>query len=253
MSELAANYLKDVSADAPDLFFHALAILHSTAYRTEHASALRQNFPRIPLPAKLEDLRASAELGRRIAALLDTETPVANVTAGKFDAPFASIGALAHVEGLQLAAEDFEITAGCGHVGKGGVTMPAKGKLVERDYSENEINLLSQAAERLHVTVEAIKETLGATTFDVYLNNSAYWRNIPRNVWEYTIGGYQVIKKWLSYRETELLGRALTLAEANEVRDMSRRTAAILLASDELDKNYLTAKASNVVTNDAAK
>jgi hypothetical protein len=46
-------------------------------------------------------------------------------------------------------------------------------------------------------------------------------------VWEYTIGGYQVIKKWLSYRESELLGRALTLAEANEVRDTARRLTAI--------------------------
>jgi hypothetical protein len=248
LSELAANYLKDVSADAPDLFFHALAILHSTAYRTEHASALRQNFPRIPLPAKLEDLRASANLGKSIAALLDTETPVANVTAGKLDAPFASIGALAHAEGLQLQAEDFEITAGWGHAGKGGVTMPAKGKLVERDYTEAETNALTLTAERLGLSLEDIKKTLGATTFDIYLNNSAYWRNIPRSVWEYTIGGYQVIKKWLSYRETELLGRALTLAEANEVRDTARRIAAILLTSGELDKNYLAAKATNAVT-----
>ena len=29
---------------------------------------------------------------------------------------------------------------------------------------------------------------------------------MPANVWEYYIGGYQVIKKWLSYREQELLG-----------------------------------------------
>ena len=66
-----------------------------------------------------------------------------------------------------------------------------------------------------------------------------------------TIGSYQVIKKWLSYRETELLGRALTLAEAKEVRDIARRVSAILLSSGDLDKNYLTAKASNTVTNDA--
>jgi Type ISP C-terminal specificity domain len=249
---LAANYLKDVSADAPDLFFHALAILHSTAYRTEHASALRQNFPRLPLPAKLEDLQSSAALGKRIAALLDTETGVANVTTGKLDAPFASIGALAHSEGLQLQASDFEITAGWGHAGKGGVTMPAKGKLLERDYTETEIAALTLTAARLGLSLEDVKETLGQTTFDIYLNNSAYWRNIPRNVWEYTIGGYQVLKKWLSYRETELLKRALTLAEANETRDTARRIAAILLSSNDLDKNYLTAKASNSIPNEAA-
>ena len=249
-SELAANYLKNVSADAPDLFFHALAILHSTAYRTEHASALRQNFPRIPLPQRAELLQSSAELGKRIAALLDTETPVANVTAGKLDAPFASIGALAHSEGLQLQAEDFEITAGWGHAGKGGVTMPGRGKLIERDYTPIEIEALTKTAERLGLTPEETRETLGATTCDVYLNGSAYWRNVPRNVWEYTIGGYQVIKKWLSYRESELLKRPLNLAEANEARDTARRICGILLSASELDANYLTAKTTNAVTND---
>ena len=39
---------------------------------------------------------------------------------------------------------------------------------------------------------------------DLYLNDASYWRNVPARVWDYTIGGYQVIKKWLSYREAKL-------------------------------------------------
>ena len=42
-------------------------------------------------------------------------------------------------------------------------------------------------------------------SYDVYLNQVACWRLVPKPVWEYTIGGYQVIKKWLSYREKPLL------------------------------------------------
>jgi hypothetical protein len=252
LENLGLNDADENAETASLVWYHALAVGYSPVYLAENADGIRQDFPRVPLPAKLEDLRGSAELGKRIAALLDTETPVANVTAGKLDAPFASIGALAHVSGGQLQPEDFEITAGWGHAGKGGVTMPAKGKHVERDYTEAETNALTQTAEQLDLSLEEIKQTLGATTFDIYLNNSAYWRNVPRNVWEYTIGGYQVIKKWLSYRETELLGRALTLAEANEIRDTARRIAAILLSSGELDKNYLTAKASNAVVNESA-
>jgi len=38
-----------------------------------------------------------------------------------------------------------------------------------------------------------------------------------------------VIKKWLSYREQELLGRPLKLEEVTEVTHMARRIAAILL------------------------
>jgi Type ISP C-terminal specificity domain len=77
---------------------------------------------------------------------------------------------------------------------------------------------------------------------NVYLNDTAYWRNIPANVWDYTIGGYQVIKKWLSYREHGLLGRALTADEAREVTHMARRIAAIVLLYPALDTNYLAIK-----------
>ncbi len=40
---------------------------------------------------------------------------------------------------------------------------------------------------------------------------------------EYTLGGYQVIKKWLSYREKELPGRSLTADEARYVANVARR------------------------------
>jgi hypothetical protein len=76
----------------------------------------------------------------------------------------------------------------------------------------------------------------------VYLNDVAYWRNIPANVWDYRIGGYQVIKKWLSYREQELLGRPLKSDEAREVVNMARRIAAIILLQPQLDANYLAIK-----------
>ncbi|HEU0009037.1 MAG TPA: type ISP restriction/modification enzyme, partial [Verrucomicrobiae bacterium] len=78
----------------------------------------------------------------------------------------------------------------------------------------------------------------GLSTCDVYLNDTACWRNIPANVWDYTIGGYQVIKKWLSYREHELLGRALSTDEAREVTHTARRLAALLLLQPALDANY---------------
>ena len=37
-------------------------------------------------------------------------------------------------------------------------------------------------------------------TFDIHLNDRAYWRNVPAAVWSYKLGGYQVLKKWLSYQ-----------------------------------------------------
>jgi hypothetical protein len=109
--------------------------------------------------------------------------------------------------------------------------MPGKGRIVARPYTSNE----------QHAMGTAVAE-LGATTCDIYLNERAYWCNIPQRVWEYTIGGYQVIKKWLSYREFSLLGRSLQIDEVREVRHMARRIAAILLLEPELDANYEAVK-----------
>ena len=72
---------------------------------------------------------------------------------------------------------------------------------------------------------------LGETTFDVYLNERAYWRNVPAAVWNYKLGGYQVLKKWLSYRERPILARPLLPEEVQHFTDTARRIAAILLAT----------------------
>ena len=53
------------------LFYHALAVMHAPAYREEHAEYLAEDWPRIPLPGTLEALNASAELGKKVAQLLD--------------------------------------------------------------------------------------------------------------------------------------------------------------------------------------
>jgi NAD(P)H-dependent FMN reductase len=52
------------------------------------------------------------------------------------------------------------------------------------------------------------------------------------------MGGYPVLKKWLSYREHVILGRSLKPEEVREFRDIARRIAAILLFEPALDTNY---------------
>ena len=74
---------------------------------------------------------------------------------------------------------------------------------------------------------------LGETTFDIYLNARAFWRNIPAHVWTYKLGGYQVLKKWLSYREREILGRMLTPEDVQHFTDTARRIGAIAVAPVE--------------------
>lgn len=56
---------------ASNLFHHVAAVMHAPTYAKENAGALRQNWPRVPLPAGREVLEASAALGRKMAALLE--------------------------------------------------------------------------------------------------------------------------------------------------------------------------------------
>ena len=74
----------------------------------------------------------------------------------------------------------------------------------------------------------------GDATYDVYLNGDAFWRNVPAAVWTYRLGGYQVLKKWLSYRERSVLGRALSPEEVQHVADTARRIAAIVLTTENV-------------------
>jgi len=240
---LATLGIKDPDADAKTaglIWMHALAIGYSPAYLSENADGIRRDWPRIPLPADRKALEASAALGEQIAALLDTEAEVPGVTSGKISPVFKRIGLITKAGGGQLdtAGSDLAVTAGWGHAGKDGVTMPGKGNCVQRRRDADEKAAIEAEAAARGMSAKDAAKLLGDETCDVYLNSVAYWRNIPLNVWEYYIGGYQVIKKWLSYREQELLGRALRAEEAREATNMARRLTAIILLQPALDKNY---------------
>jgi hypothetical protein len=234
LGEIGLGRVDDSTENASLIWFHALAIGFSANYLTENSDGIRQDFPRIPLPADPADLIASAQLGRRIMELLDITTPVIEVTSGTVKPILRSLGAAAHAEGKQFDEDDFRLTAGWGSRQNDGTTMPGKGKSEMRNYSAKEFELID----------EAILNALGEQTYDIYLNDVAYWRNVPKHVWEFHIGGYQVVKKWLSYREYALLGRPLTIEEVGEATNIIRRVAAILLMGQELNVNYEKIKAS---------
>jgi hypothetical protein len=88
----------------------------------------------------------------------------------------------------------------------------------------------------------ASAEALGQAC-DVYLNESTFWACVPHPAWEFKIGGFQVLKKWLSYREhgdghQSLLGRSLTVAEAREFTSLAQRIAGVILLGPDLNANY---------------
>ena len=226
-----------------------------------NADAIKSDWPRVPLPAEREQLLASAELGRQVAALLDPEAKVAGVTTGKLSPALKLIGVPTKVGGGNFTDDDYAVNARWGIAGKGGITMPGKGRVVSRPFDAAERTALEAAGEPGGVSprtecmsqVRGLTPTgsptalalLGEETCDIYLNENAYWKNVPRPVWEYTLGGYQVLKKWLSYREQTLLGRPLTVDEVTYFRDTIRRITTLLGLGPQLDQNYSEVK-SNV-------
>jgi hypothetical protein len=248
LSPRARAYLAKLVMNDPDtdaeaaalLWMHVLAIGYSPAYLNENGDGIRNGWPRIPLPRFTEVLLASYWLGCQVAALLNTEGTVPGVTAGTIRPELTTIAVVSRVSGGPLDPQggDLALTAGWGHAGQSGVVMPGTGRLVEREYTAAERAAIEDGSRALGLSSEQAFLRLGTTTFDIHLNELAFWANVPAKVWAYTIGGYQVIKKWLSYRERDLLGRDLTSAEVREVRDIARRIAALVLLETQLDANY---------------
>ena len=228
----AANYLRCLSANVEDLLHHVVATLHDRAYREANAGALRMEWPRIPLPGwpdgKAEGaahaLAESAARGRELARLLDPDAHVPGLTEGT-RSEFKAIAVPSTVEGNSMSGDDFVLAAGWGHYGSGEAVMPGQGRIEQRRYTAEEIHALGAA-----------KSVLGNSTFDIYLNDNAFWRNIPAAVWNYKLGGYQVLKKWLSYREHKVLGRALKPDEVGYFANVARRIAGILMLTHRSEK-----------------
>ena len=217
-----------------------------------------------------EALAQSAARGRTLAALLDPDRPVPGVTQAPLRPELAAIAVPATTDGRNMSGDDFALTTGWGHFGTGGAVMPGQGRAEQRPYTSKEQAALTAAAVPVQgptanaatpsaprasadastsaaaQAVDAAIPSLGATTFDIHLNDRAYWRNVPAAVWHYKLGGYQVLKKWLSYRERSILDRPLLPEEVQHFTDTARRIAAILLHLGKLNMRTYTLAANPV-------
>jgi Type ISP C-terminal specificity domain/N-6 DNA Methylase len=253
VSPAVEAFLKARDWGVRDLFSHVAAILNAPAYRAENASAIALDWPRIPLPGDSKVMQFSSALGATLANLLDPEIPVPGVSTSTLRPGLKTLALPTKRGGRSLDTDDLKLTAGWGYVqkaGGGGIVMPRQGLVSERPYTNAERAALAAEGNAFDLSQKQVLARLGETTFDIHLNGDAWWSNVPAGVWSYKLGGYQVIKKWLSYREHDVLGRPLKPDEVVYVSEMVRRIAAILLMGRDLDSNYAGSKAAAVAWKD---
>lgn len=220
------------------LFDHILATLNAPSYEDANIDGLRIDWPRVPFPDNAGVFKDSAALGEKLAALLNAEIEVGGVTQG---ALLSGLIAIATPVGAS-----FEVTAGWGYAPRkpngNRIVMPGVGNTTQRAWKDAERAALSQIADRHNLDLDTLLGLIGEQAVDVHMNADAKWEGVPSKVWAYTLGGYQVLKKWLSYREAAVLGRALTGEEALHFAKTARRITEILCMGPALDAAHAKAR-----------
>ncbi|HEY0755072.1 MAG TPA: type ISP restriction/modification enzyme [Ktedonobacteraceae bacterium] len=153
-----------------DIFAYLYALLYAPSYRARYADFLKIDFPRLPLPTRVDLFRALCQLGRALsqAHLLEQVLPSTTCWLGSGEH---------FVEHVRYRDDIY--TGGC-----------------------------------------------------VFINTSQYLARVPHSVWNLTIGGYKVAKKWLLDRR----GRCLTPDELHSYRQIIASLAYTLELMTAIDK-----------------
>ncbi len=259
LSRKMTSYLAKLGFEEPAMncelaslvWHHVLAVTYSPAYFAENALDYQDGYVKVPFPfpsdkigVTVDDARRSlaesAALGGVITRLLDTENQMEGITFGELRTEFLGMARLERErqKGDKCTVCDEIPLKDWGRKSERGAVLPGFGPHVERNYNDFERFCIESGALAQGVHTGAAFSALGGETYDVYLNGDWRWRNIPSKVWKYTIGGYPVLQKWLSYRDISITNRGLSSAEMEYFAVLVRRLAALCLLESRLNRNY---------------
>jgi hypothetical protein len=205
------------------LFRLALAMVHSPRYEREHADSLAHDWAHLPIPKDKKLLGEIAATGKYLEVLLDASSDADRVVAeilGK--QRLKSLGPMAKKGGGAIAEDDLRVTIPYFSSGAG--------KWVTRPFA----------------TPEEPLATWGASTGDLFINDTVFFSNVPEAVWRYELGGYPILKKWLGSRQGDRNDdQHLSLKEAQYFRSIIQRIATILALHPQIDELYDRVSAAN--------
>jgi hypothetical protein len=202
------------------LFRVCLAVCHSPQYEADHQDSLAQDWAHVPIPTAQPLFEEIAQLGDRLATLLNPVVDASKVTSATLGKEAKNLGRVERAGGKAVAESELVVTYS--YYGA------AQGSWRPRGLA----------------TMEGLHPAWGSKTGDLYLNETVFLRHVPELVWHYELGGYPVIKKWLGYRDANRReGAPLTLAEVEHLRAMVHRLACLLILHEQLDGGYERAAA----------
>jgi len=203
----------------------ALAVLHAPAYQADHRSALSADWAHLPVPKDGALFDRLAETGDLVARLLDADRDARDQVLAVLDEErSAALAQVRRQDGGSVRLEDMRITVNYW----GG----AKGGWLARPFTSEE---------------DAVA-AWGERTGDLYISEDVFFANVPEAVWQYQLGGYPVLKKWLGYRQANRRSdQPLTADERRWFRAVVQRIAALLALTATLDELY-SAAAENAFT-----
>jgi hypothetical protein len=208
------------------LFRVAFAILHAPSYQAEHKSALSADWAHLPIPKDAGLFARLVTAGEQVTRLLDANRDAGDVVQAIVGPDRTrALGPLKRLGGKQVRPEDLKITVT--YWGGG------KGRWKPRPFTAEELPSTEYG------------EAWGERTGDLYLNDDAFFTDVPELVWTYQLGGYPVLKKWLGYRQADRRdGQPLTDDERRGFRQIIQRIAALLALGPTLDALYQEAAAN---------
>lgn len=188
-----------------DVFHYAYAVFHSPTYRERYAEFLKGDFPRLPLTTDLVLFNRLAQQGADLVALhlLEDDYAAASWNLDGDESPLADTGVTFHE-------------------GQDGRTM---GKFSGNNY------------------MPPVTDGMFPQPGRVYLDSSkkddiSYFEGIEADVWNFQIGGYQVLHKWLyDRRETRSqTGRTLTDEDIHHYPRIVAALRATMRIMQEIDQ-----------------
>jgi hypothetical protein len=208
------------------LFRIAFAMLHAPSYQAEHRSALSADWAHLPIPKDRKLFDRLVFAGEHVTRLLDAARDAEDVMQAVLGADrLRALGPLTRSDKKQVRPDDLKITVT--YWGGG------KGRWKPRPFRTEELPAIDYG------------HAWGGQTGDLFLNEDAYFANVPELVWNYQLGGYPVLKKWLGYRQADRRdGNSLTDDERRWFRQIIQRIAALLALGPSLDVLYQDAAAN---------